>query len=230
MKNKFMHYVVVFVLIVLVWTSKSFAENYYPLQDGLIWEYQVTLKSASQDSKTYTSIKKSLKPMKLNGKQVVPFQYGNRVFSYVIEDNTGIWIYATQKPEDVEPKISKDLYPNYEIKYPLVVGTTWKYTAQTNLLPKEYEIDTLVTIESSNDSVTVPAGTFDNCIRVRYFGQRQVDDYIQGKSMIVVEIYDWFAPGIGRVKNIRKNIVNNLADKVETTIQVSQQLIKLIKL
>lgn len=56
------------------------------------------------------------------------------------------------------------------------------------------------TIESTDATVQVPAGTFINCLLVKklYFSQKDPDNSVQ-------EALFWFAPDVGNVKVVIKN-------------------------
>ena len=74
-------------------------------------------------------------------------------------------------------ELSIGAYDNYIIKNPIVVGASWK---SGNLVR---------TIEGF-ESVTVPAGTFDNCVKIRTTSDKNSES---GSFL-------WLAPKIGNVK------------------------------
>jgi hypothetical protein len=116
------------------------------------------------------------------------------------KDAQGIYKFATQSPKDVSPKILKT--PNYIIKYPIKIGTSWEIEARSKLL-NDALVMLKATIEAIDDVVTVPAGTFKNCLRIKTEGVIRKEEL--GNEIIVnIEGYRWYAPGVGFIKDIRK--------------------------
>jgi len=72
--------------------------------------------------------------------------------------------------------------PVYRLKDPLIEGHNW-------LDPNSAEHR--FTIESTTDAVVVPAGSFDNCIRLREH---------EGRGDPPFDVVAWFAQGVGIVK------------------------------
>jgi hypothetical protein len=81
------------------------------------------------------------------------------------------------------------------LKYsPVTVGQSWKDAGDSN----GYQVDSVSTVLSLNETVTVPAGTFTNCAKVEEilthpFGYTPGQDYY-------TKFERWFAPGIGPCK------------------------------
>jgi len=72
------------------------------------------------------------------------------------------------------------------------------------------------TIESIDEVVTVPAGTFKECLKIKSVGlgeetfveedsdQLFPKDFLKEKIKVEVEYYNWFAPNVGLIKAIYK--------------------------
>ncbi len=71
-------------------------------------------------------------------------------------------------------------------KFNAAVGDTWNYP------------DGLMVMESRNDTITVPAGTFTGCLRIHYYFNGDDNDWDE-----------WYAPEIGPVKRILYSIFLN---------------------
>ena len=99
--------------------------------------------------------------------------------AFFFNDKEGIIFYATQAEKDNEPKVFPHSF--YYIKNPLKVGTTWGGGES----PRG-------SIESVTETVTVQAGTFANCVKVKI-------TYPQ--SMPMNESVYWFAEKTGIVKS-----------------------------
>ena len=84
-------------------------------------------------------------------------------FSFFASDDTGVYECARQSVDDVEPKMLS--WPEYYLKYPLKVGASWDGGREAAL--KNAIIPTTTTIESLDETVTVPAGTFQHCVKTK---------------------------------------------------------------
>ncbi len=109
----------------------------------------------------------------LRGKQVITKKVEMSrvyIFYFYATDDGGIYKYAEQSPLDPEPIIIN--FPEYEIKFPIKAGLSWECTEITNLLRAETPLRVKIKrcIESVNETVIVPAGVFENCLKVRSFG------------------------------------------------------------
>ncbi len=58
-----------------------------------------------------------------------------------------------------------------------------------------------VTVASLSETVSVPAGTFGNCLKITRSGSMMKDagNYV-GLTLVNVEETSWYAPGVGLVK------------------------------
>ena len=186
----------------LLWISPAKGEDYYPLKEGRTWEYQVS------NARTIKVVMTNYAPRELKGKKVVPQKMtflNQSGFSFITEDSSGIYEFASQGPGDVEPEIRST--PDYIIKYPIKVGTTWHHEAETSLLKEKASLTVKSTIESVDEAVTVPAGTFKGCVKVRARGatkKKQLGGGALGDANISIERYEWFASGVGRIRLIVK--------------------------
>ena len=195
----------------------SSSENYFPLDKGRRWEYQILSKEGGGwegilgESKTSGKVIVTNFPQReLKGEIVTPQQVEYKAwgsistsFWFYIEDQGGVYEFAYQKPEDIEPKIIHD----YIIKYPIKVGNIWQET-ETSAFKPEISIPVESTIESINEVVTVPAGTFEDCLKIKTvgFAEKVTGKWLgeEEKVRIDREWYKWFAPGVGLIKEIFK--------------------------
>ncbi len=170
--------------------AKRFKRTYYPLKADMTWVYQVSGGIFGPGKEVETNFPSR----ELKGKKVVPRKSEKGLessFTFIGEDRDGIYIFARQPPSAMEPIILQP--PAYLIRYPIQVSTTWEVS-----MPKGKN-DTLtlqVAIESISETVTVPAGTFERCLKVKSVGSAT-----DGGS---IEVYDWYAPGVGLIKSISK--------------------------
>ena len=197
--------VVLFVLGISGWAWGASPDSYFPMKDGMRWEYQfkvVDLKSQKQLG-TGKAIKKNLAPTELKGTKVVPQVYSfyepasvlkQETTSYVAKDGAGFYVVARKGTSDKEPKIIPTKY--YVLKFPLTKGASWKQEVEGFILQD--------TVEATDASVQVPAGTFNNCLKVKklYFTPKN-------PATPVKETDFWFAPDVGNVKVVIKHPQEN---------------------
>jgi hypothetical protein len=166
-------------------------EIYFPLERGRSWEYTV--------DKVYNNIDKQIKYKMLVknlgehkfGKMAAPsreYTYQNDTedvyFQYYAEDYKGIYLVADRKKTDSQPKIKNP--PLYTLIYPIKVGTSLKED-----ITYGYKITKIVSI---NESITVKAGTFTNCLKFK------TEVHISGGG--ITTSTHWLAPKVGLVKSI----------------------------
>ena len=87
------------------------------------------------------------------------------------------------------------------------MGNIWQEIETSSFKPK-ISIPVKSTIESINEVVTVPAGTFKGCLKIKTIGFAEkvigTEWLPEEKVRIDREWYKWFAPGIGLIKVIFK--------------------------
>lgn len=125
-------------------------------------------------------------------------------------DATGIYRMATKY--DLDPVASADPAPRFVLKMPLAVGTTWQAPTTAYLLRRRSEFPPEIrhshpslpmayAIDAVGQTVTTPAGTFKDCLRVK--GQATVklfSDGVQGWRDISLDTREWYCAGVGLVK------------------------------
>jgi hypothetical protein len=173
-------------------------ESYYPLKQGMTWQYRSSLGVLTV---------KNLAPRTLAGKTVTPQQVGGALV-FIVDDDTGIYDFAKQSPGDPEPQLLSAPYYQY-VQKPVAVGTKWEDQSETTLLPRRVSVRRTCTIDMIDDVVTVPAGTFKNCVRVSCAGSALVPVESRGVAEVSVETYSWYAPGVGRVRWTTRERTNN---------------------
>lgn len=75
-------------------------------------------------------------------------------------------------------------------------GTSWDITTKLG----DDEVKLTLTIEGTNDLVTVPAGTFKNCVKIRHVGNNASSEKKEPELSILA--YEWYAPKVGWVKSL----------------------------
>ena len=177
--------------------SKS-PTTYYPLGQGRVWTYQMSMKMAFGGEGDATMTVTNLATRQLGGKTVTPqkakIQFrgeSHYSFTYVAEDPSGVLTVANQDSGDVEPTLKDP--PEYLLKRPIKTGTTWAATLNPG---NGHSVPSKATIESTDETVDVPAGTFKGCVKVHVVGNT--------KGTTDQDAYMWFAPSVGMIKIIEK--------------------------
>jgi len=189
--------------------------DYFPLAPGWTWSYRVTTEIKSVGRDTARAFWFSLPPRRVGEEKVTPkVMHDGRVYYYAKREDGIHRIGYRVRGEDVfGPRVDA-----YVLKYPLEEGTAWRMASRTYLLKKQiisprdvsvHDIRTSVdldyTIEKLDDTVAVPAGTFRNCVKVRGTGTTTFELGERfGIIHIQVETLEWYAPGVGLVKMVRR--------------------------
>lgn len=188
--------------------------DYYPLKEGMSWEYRID-KSQTQDIENFA-------PRDMGGIEVIPQKIENSAgtaFHFVTKDKDGIYTYAYQAPSATEPKVLPEA--DYILKNPLKPGKSWEESASVQLLLESIPYAMVYLVESKSETVTVPAGTFENCLLIKGSGLAQSDKGALGIIKISITEDNWYAPGVGLVKSVRKQSGNHvLAGSGETLVQL----------
>jgi hypothetical protein len=187
-------------------------DSYYPLTERLRWEYVF---SAREDATAHASARTisnqvltitNLPRRQMNGAEVTPQMgdvAGQQWFLFVKGGPLGIAVVAKQPMDGNEPVTLED--PSYLLQYPLRVGTTWDGSADTSLL-KDHQVSLQAksTIEATDETVTVPAGTFKHCVKVTTTATEATRiPGVFGKVTVDLRTTQWFAAGTGVVKAIQ---------------------------
>ncbi|MBC2715640.1 MAG: hypothetical protein HF978_10050 [Desulfobacteraceae bacterium] len=184
--------------------SDSESESYYPLKEGLNWTYQVSSGETIDDSDenailTISNLeKKYLKLEKVTPQQIT--YKGKSDLKFIIQNEEGIFefgkqLYGMGMPEINDPKL-------FYLKTPVQIGGSWKEIHATQCLPEKMMVPVTVTIESMDETVTVPAGTYQNCLKLIKKGQftKNLGEFL-GVSNVAVEKAEWYVKGVGLIKS-----------------------------
>ncbi len=204
-------------LILLVFLLSLSACNetdieYFPLNEGKHWQYRVILHDMD--------VEKKYKQYVIN--ETPHIIDGSKIFTREVNDGTqylyesteeGIRRVGVKRKLDINTVLEKEDF--YAIKYPIEIGTSWEQETITGVLEvviapfrRHYALHTPVqmkyTIESIDESLKVPAGRFEKCIKVAGLGTTKVEaEKTIGIIDVTVESSDWYCPNVGLVKSQR---------------------------
>ncbi len=151
---------------------------YHPLDLGYWWEYtgSEVHPGAVQPEQEITLIVTCLR--QVVGAGEVWYELSTE---FTGPDQTR-YMYFRHDAEGLQELFSDDTTV-YKLKAPILVGTAWG---------DDQDPQHIFEIESVTDEVTVPAGTFENCVKVREEGVDEYGEYF---------VFTWFKADVGVVKS-----------------------------
>ena len=188
--------------------------GYFPLNANWTWRYTMVSEIKKIKKERTEMVVANLGATMLEDQKVVPRIYEDGHRYYYADHDDGIVLVADRS---VGSKTAAEEPGQFVLKHPLEPGTTWPVSSQTYLLRRQIFSPTAVimvpitvpipmtyTIESKEDVVRVAAGTFRNCLRVhgKATATRNLGERI-GDGEVVVDVVEWFAPGVGLIKMVR---------------------------
>lgn len=190
--------------------------DYFPLKQGFKWRYDVALTTRDGLEKQ-RYILNNLGPSELDSKPVYLRKSLDGTILYYAADAESIRFLGSLS--DTIPGGEFSAKEQIVMQYPPVLDANWETITETRLLKKtgppqktEFRIVAKVPlevkIESLNETVDVPAGIFNNCLKISMTGSTMKDagNYV-GLTLVNVEETSWYAPEIGLIK----------LERVETT-------------
>ncbi len=161
--------------------------SYFPLKAGMRREYTVT----STQGQTQKLVITDLAPREVNGVKVTPRQWelgGSTFFELMKQDDTGVYRYAEQTSKTAPPSLVTPM--ECHLKFPIALGDSWDMVTKV----ANNTLTVNLTIESVSDEVRVPAGTFQDCLKIKQVGENKAGTAVIG--------YEWYAPKVGIVKSM----------------------------
>lgn len=202
--------------------------QYFPLQKGLELTYKVTTeypKDKQQSELTISNIGK----INFDEKSYFVRRTSSGIDYYHNHDETGTFREGLRTLVELKPRL--DLERRYVLKLPLEVGSSWSEITRPLLLMRVHpykelaapdsQIPMAYEIESISETITVAAGTFDNCIKVVAEGKTEVyTDPVNGYTDIPFFVEEWYAPNVGLVKLVRSELYDKAVDVLDTPIYI----------
>lgn len=180
----------------------------FPLNSGTRWVYGVVTEVAGETSRAEQTLEVTGKTDVAGTNAVIRRDHAGVEYAIRV-DASGIARVAVRR--DLDLQFTPDAAPRYVLKYPIAKGSVWQaetvpYTVvRKNEFPRELRyVRTMrmtYTIEAVDDKVTVSAGRFEGCVRVR--GQADLKLYVDpvvGFREVPVSTLEWYCPGVGLVK------------------------------
>lgn len=185
----------------------------FPLAAGHRWTYTVTTRSDDGNSERERLTLRTL------GNEAVPALGDQKAWHRRSDSGIDYWlkadesgIYRVASKSDLDPEPKPDKPPRFVLKTPYAVGTQWQAGTTAYLLMRRNEfpreirhthpnVPMAYAIEAVDESVTVKAGVFDHCLRVK--GTASVHIYADpasGWRDMPLTTVEWYCAGVGLVK------------------------------
>jgi len=205
-RYRFIIIFIVTVCLIQLGALKVIAGDYFPLQVGNNWTYSPSY--GSMGDRVDTIIGKE----EVNGtltyiwnRQEAPDDNYNEKRWYA-KDSIHLLFYKIWSNEGIDltpasPMIALKLNPD--------VGDTWIFEGEVG----SFHVKSTFYVESISDSMTVAAGTFNNCIRVR-----ELNEITAGDGTEYEYEKKWYAPDVGL-------IIDRGYDENWTAVDFSQELV-----
>lgn len=141
-------------------------ENLYPLDAGYRWTHKV-VESSQGNRKTTLQVSRNLELTDIFGSSHTPQLLEDeelpKYVTFVRTDGSGVFSSGSALGDEPPKEWTER---RYFIKFPVKVGTTWRFPSHTFLLSTNYPIEVESAIRRTGDSVSVGTSTFDNCIEI----------------------------------------------------------------
>ena len=206
-------FLILFYVCILFVSCDQGDPDYFPLSAGHYWRYQMHYQIMNGPDDTFYIIENMPPALDDEGWVYEQLSMDGRSYYYRIDDE-GILFTRLSRHMDLTDEV-QDIN-RYLFQYPLEKGRQWQSESYTRVLirigpPQKTEfrivtkVPVTVTIESMTDRIKVPAGVFDNCMRIKSAGKSFVDagNYV-GKTVVSINETNWYAPEVGLVKSVRK--------------------------
>jgi hypothetical protein len=181
--------------------------EYSVFREGFTKQYDYTLTRGNETKEARAEVvvgpKENLNGIEVSTDVFALWRPGAGPYSvkhFSAENDEGVRIIADQGPSDDSPHI-KD--PNaWDLKYPLAAGKTWIKKDEIHSLKEKFTAPITYAIEAMDDVVSVPAGTFKNCMRIKesFSGKVNFSSH-GGEAEVELEAHSWYTPGIGEIKS-----------------------------
>ncbi len=213
------------ILLLTIGCEHSASNDYFPLREGKNWTYLLTT-TYPEETLRETVTLENLGEISITDKTYHVRRSSHGIDYYLNRDETGIYRSALRTLVELKPRL--DTNQRFVLKYPLSKGTNWQQITRPMILmrvfpnthlAKSAQVPMIFEIMSTDESVTVPAGTFEHCIKVVGEGETEIyTDGVNGYTRIPFKVEEWYAPGVGLVKQVRYELDGESISVAKTPI------------
>lgn len=210
-----------FLATLLGCEQKPAPDDYFPLNAGLSWEYQVTRISEGQKEVDRFRIDNvSYGPRQDLGEELAGFDIVDRRTSdgthyYLYKDEGYLYRAGKRTLIEYKPRIDSPQRLIMPTMDDMEAGATWNLDTVPYLIHSTHshvsweqtihEFDLAFELVSTDETLSTPAGNFSNCLKIE--GRALIGLYADpklGYQELEVIQTEWYAPGIGLVKLVRE--------------------------
>lgn len=214
-------------LLLLSSCSKQLEGNiYFPLQQGLSWTYDVVTKYPGETNRSELTIS-NIGKQTFDEKSYYVRRTSSGIDYFINSDEQGVYREGLRTLVELKPRLDRER--RYVLKFPLVEATSWREISRPMVLLRVFpyrervgeksQVPLLYRIESMSSTVSVPAGTFENCIKVIAEGVIEMyTDAVVGQREIPITTEEWYAPNVGLVKQVRYELDGLSIDSTGTPV------------
>ncbi len=208
---RFRYSLFIFLLVITGCENKD-NSSYFRLDKGPLWHYSIVIETPSdKQTKSYSVYNIGRKT--IDGKSYAVRHTSHGTDYYFTEDSTGV--FRVGKGTSIGVQTRWDTPIRTVLKYPLEKDIKWQVNThpyvlkrlmpQIESLKKSFTLPMLYTITSTNETITVPAGKFERCVKV--VGSADLELFVnplRGYVIVPFTSEEWYAPGVGLVKMTRQ--------------------------
>ena len=245
-----------FLLSVMMWLSLSSlayaadssllvvdkVHEYFPDQMGNEWVYRGSMIEGgmvqiAEKNTEFTNVSNVIGKETVDGVEVVVFHDtnpGNQgpSDSYYRRDAAGIRYYGSKPGTTLE----RQLVPYQIVRFPLEIPSSFEqFNRQGLALGLDFDRDgesekvdiVAVSFAQSQETLTVPAGTYANAVRLKATMTMHVHLSESGKTIRGTDAMTvWFARGVGLLKYIERQTIPSFRSENERVVEVTEVLEK----
>ncbi len=216
--------------------------EYFPDQLGNEWVYrgrmiQGGMVQIAEKNTQFTNVSNVIGKETVDGVEVVVFHDtnpGNQgpSDSYYLRDAAGIRYYGSKPGTTLE----RQLVPYQIVRFPLEIPSSFKQFNRQGLelgmdIDRDGETETVdivaVSYVQGRETLTVPAGTYVNAVRLEATMTMHVHLSESGRTIRGTDTMTvWFARGVGLLKYIERQTIPSLRSENERVVEVTEVLEK----
>jgi hypothetical protein len=199
--------------------SSTAEPSYFPLNRGWSWTYKVrtvTNKGSTSSELQVTNLGSVALTDQISAVERRNSQ-GNSY--YFVANSNAVTRVASKNELDSQARIDQEDNPRHVMTLPIKLGTQWSLLTRLYLLHKPMDfpqemkygrpIPITFEVEAIDETVTVPAGTFNQCVVITgHRMMKMLTDPVAGFEDIPINQKEWYCPNVGLVKFIRAEIID----------------------
>lgn len=186
------------------------SDTLYPTGRGHWWQYRMTT-TILDENRTQKLVVTNLGELEIERRRYLGQRVQQDHLRLLEVGDSGVFRkaqrngredYKTDDPATlIAPPAAPAAFSAVTVDSMLQVIESRTFAREDKLRPRRYQIPLALTLSDTRETVTVPAGTFADCVVMEARGTRFVPAD-RGNATAEVEVYErsWFAPGVGLVK------------------------------